>query len=93
MGASGVVSVADYLGYAIRQDQLALLNVSVSGTNVILSWSSSLTGFVPESGTNVIGGPWTPIPTNAIVFSGQTYYLTNQLVPGSLFYRLHQTIP
>jgi hypothetical protein len=92
VNSSGVLFVADYGGYDIRQGQLALLHWNASGNNLILSWSASLSGFFPER-AGQIGGPWTPLPTNAIALSGQSFYLTNPIAPGNSWYRLHQTLP
>jgi hypothetical protein len=87
---SGMLFVADYSGYSIRQGQLALLGWSASGNNFILSWSSSLPGFFPESAAQ-LGGPWTALPTNSLVLSGQGFYLTNPITRSNAWYRLHQT--
>jgi hypothetical protein len=88
----GMLYVVDYAGYAVRQGQLALLRWSASGNNFILSWPSSLAGFFPESSSR-INGPWTPLNTNAIVNSGQAFYLTNPIATGNEWYRLYQTAP
>jgi len=89
---SGVLYVADYLGYAIRQGQLALLRYSISAKTLVLSWPSSLTGFLPET-TSHLGGVWNPVPGSQIVLSGQTFYVTNSVGSGAGLYRLHHPAP
>jgi len=92
VNSGGVLFVADYAGYAIRQGQLAVLGWSASGKNFVLSWSAGLAGFFPER-AGQIGGPWTPLPTNGVVLSGQTFYLTNAIASSNAWYRLYQTAP
>jgi len=83
----GVVYVADYLGYAIRQGQLVLLNWSISGKKMVLSWCDTLAGFTPEK-CAYLNGSWSSLPTNGIVHAGQSFYLTNDISAANGWFRL-----
>jgi hypothetical protein len=67
-----------------------LLQAQISGTNFILSWPSSATGYALETTTN-LGDPnsWTPV-ADAPALVNQQYEVTNPVSGGSRFYRLKQ---
>jgi hypothetical protein len=90
----GNLYVADYLGYAIRQGQpITQLTVTTSGQKCVLSWPATSSGFVPETSNHLPPTAWTPLPTNGVVLSNECFLLTNNLVAGAGFFRLHKQTP
>jgi hypothetical protein len=86
----GNVTVADYLGYDIRQGHLApLLLYAASGKQLIVSWYVGLTGYVPQVTYSLMPTNWGPI-TNPYVLSGDYYSFTNPNPVGIGYYRLHK---
>jgi sugar lactone lactonase YvrE len=64
------------------------LRISRSGTQVLLSWPLSASSFVVESSSAAVSAAaWTPM-TNAIVISGNDFWLTNNASANQAFYRL-----
>ncbi len=91
---TGLVYVADYLGYSIRMGGLAaVLQCARAGNSLILFWASGLTRFAPETCGQFPNGGWTPLATNTAVVSEPYVYLTNGLSGGPAFFRLHRTMP
>jgi uncharacterized repeat protein (TIGR03803 family) len=66
------------------------LGISISGTNVILSWPTNAPGFALQSTTNLPSpGVWnTNYPGPAVI--GNQYILTNPISGPQMFYRLSQ---
>ncbi len=91
--AAGALYVSDFLGYAIRQGNIALLQARVSGGQLVLSWPSGLTGFFPESCSALPAVAWTPVPTTGLVLSGTSCILNTDLGGPGRFFRLHQPAP
>jgi streptogramin lyase len=84
---SGELFVTDYLGYAVRQGNLAaVLRYSVSGTQFVLSWPAGLTGYVAQIGTNLSTTNWTSL-TNTPTLAAQYWFVTNSMQAKG-FYRL-----
>ena len=64
------------------------INVTQTGGSVVLSWSTSATGFLLESSVNLaVPGGWSTISTIPTVVNG-TNYVTNSITAGNRFYRL-----
>jgi len=83
--SSGTVFVADYLGYAVRQGQLApVLQIGRNGQQVVVSWPNGLTGFGLRRTPIFTPPSWSDISTG-IALLGDWWELTNAS-PG--FYRL-----
>ena len=65
------------------------LDMSVSGSNVTVSWPASTDpGFVLESATNLISPTWVSAGTPVVV--GDQNVVTNALLPNPQFYRLRK---
>jgi hypothetical protein len=61
-----------------------------SGTNVIVTWPASFTGFTLEFATNlVLPTVWQTYSTASVVISGQNV-VTNPISGPQMFYRLTQ---
>jgi hypothetical protein len=66
------------------------LNITPSGTNVILTWTNTASGFTLESTTNLVPlVVWTTNSTAPVVISGQNT-VTNPISGTQKFYRLSQ---
>ena len=63
------------------------LNISLSGTEVLLLWPATGARFVLETSENLSSGSWAPVAQTAIVENGQRK-LTLPAAPGNRFYRL-----
>jgi hypothetical protein len=86
----GNVTIADYLGYDIRQGQLApVLQYAATGRQLTVSWPVGLTGYVPQVTTSLITTNWGAV-TNPITLSGDFYAFTNYNAAGVGYYRLHK---
>jgi NHL repeat-containing protein len=65
------------------------LRIALSGTNAILSWPLSASGFTLETSSSFLpSGPWSPL-TNGVVISGNDFILTRNAKTGNAFFRLH----
>jgi uncharacterized repeat protein (TIGR03803 family) len=85
-GSSGFGTVFSFL-FAPK------LNLILSGTNVILTWTNNATGFTLEFTTNLVPPAiWTTNLTAPVVVSGQ-YTVTNPISGTQQFYRLSQSPP
>jgi hypothetical protein len=70
------------------QQNSPLLSIARSGNNVVLSWSTSDTGYTLESKTNLSPALfWTAVPGTYPTLGGQ-YVVTNGPASGNQFYRL-----
>ena len=61
-----------------------VLNYSLSGTSLTLSWDPSLTNYVLETATQLPATSWTPVPgvvNNSVTVDAST---------GTAFFRLHK---
>lgn len=86
----GNVTVADYLGYDIRQGPLApVLQYTALGRQLIVSWPVGLTGYVPQVTYSLMPTNWSSV-TNPYVLSGEYYTFTNHNPVGMGYYRLHK---
>jgi sugar lactone lactonase YvrE len=86
----GNVTIADYLGYDMRQGQLApVLQYAINGRHLVVSWPLGLTGYVPQITASLLQTNWGSI-TNPIFLSGEYYTFTNYNAAGLGFYRLHK---
>jgi uncharacterized repeat protein (TIGR03803 family) len=66
------------------------LTISHSGTNVILTWSTNITGFTLQSTTNLVSPSiWAPVSPGPAVVNGQNT-VTNPISGTPQFYRLSQ---
>ncbi len=65
-----------------------VLNVSVAGTNAIVSWPTNSTGFTLLSNTNLLTTNWTAVSPQPTILGSQ-FVVTNNSA-GTLFYRLAQ---
>jgi uncharacterized repeat protein (TIGR03803 family) len=83
-GSSGNGTV---FSFTLSRPQLAIAR---SGTNVILTWSASASGYILESTTNLGSAVlWTTNSTTPVILSGLNT-VTNAIGPSSRFYRLSQ---
>ena len=69
--------------------QPLLLNYATDGANLILSWSTNLTGFTLQTSPGLAGSNtfWTGVSCPVSVVNGQ-YTVTNPISSGSQFFRL-----
>ena len=66
------------------------LSIAASGTNVVLKWPTSVTGFALQATTNLISPTaWIAVAPAPVVVSGQ-YTVTNLVSGKQRFYRLSQ---
>jgi hypothetical protein len=63
------------------------LAISLSGTNVVLSWSTAAANFNLQSATNLANRNWLPV-VGTIYTNGGTVMLTNPISGLVHFYRL-----
>jgi sugar lactone lactonase YvrE len=91
---SGTLHIADFLGYVIRQAKpIPSLHMSLTGSQVVLSWPSTLVRFFPEACPALPSPGWTPLPTDNIVLGDQYYLQTNSAAAPQTFYRLYKQLP
>lgn len=64
-----------------------VLQIQTVGTNAVLSWPTSATGYVLQNSTNLATNSWTTI-TNIPSVVGSFNTVTNPLAPTAGFYRL-----
>jgi hypothetical protein len=65
------------------------LNIQMVSPNVILSWTTNVTGFNLESTTNLAAAVWNTNSTTPVVVNGQNV-VTNPIAGTRQFYRLQQ---
>lgn len=91
----GLVVAGDYVYAATRTAGLTVfrvmpkLQVTISGTNLLLSWPATATPFALNQSLDVNKANWTPV-TNVPVLVGQQNELSLPVLPGNAFYRLQQ---
>jgi uncharacterized repeat protein (TIGR03803 family) len=66
-----------------------VLSIAHSGTNVILSWPDTATGFTLQSTANLLPPAWTTVTNTPVIVNSQ-YTVTNAISTISRFYRLIQ---
>jgi uncharacterized repeat protein (TIGR03803 family) len=67
-----------------------LLTITASGTNVILTWPTGVTGFTLQSITNLVSpAAWSAVSPAPVVVNGQ-FTVTNSVSETQMFYRLSQ---
>jgi len=92
---NGCLFVMDYSNQSVREGVPSSiapppLKISLSGTNVVLSWPLSASGFVLESSsTPSSSGSWTAL-TNGVVILRNSFVLTRAASGGVGFFRLRQ---
>lgn len=90
-GASPVpnveLTVLDVLGYTRIIAPRPSLSLIRSGTNVVIAWPTSFTGFTLQSVSNVNSGAWATV-TNAAVIANGKFNVTNAPAGTRRFYRL-----
>ncbi|MDE3066368.1 MAG: hypothetical protein KGJ60_02340 [Verrucomicrobiota bacterium] len=64
------------------------LNIAVSGTNVIFSWSAAATGFVLQQNASLSTGNWQDVTNPVIVTNGLFEVILPLSQAGNYFYRL-----
>jgi hypothetical protein len=68
--------------------QPPLLNFVMSGTNLLLSWSTNATGFTLETSSLLsASNSWTAVSAPVFVANGQ-YIVTNRISSGAQYFRL-----
>src|SRR5262249_5159862 len=63
------------------------LNLTVSGSNLVLSWPTNFTGYILQSTTNFPSAVWTTNLQALVVFNGQST-VTNPISGTQQFFRL-----
>lgn len=77
-----------YVRHLVHIFDSPTINVSKSGSNIVLSWGTNWAGYVLQTATN--GGPgavWNNVTKNPTQ-SGALYYWSNSMSQGIKFYRL-----
>jgi hypothetical protein len=87
----GKVYVTDNSTFTMRLGQIAiLLQTSLSGNQLTLSWPLAANNYFLETKTNVIPGPpWIPL-TNGVVVLPDSYSLTTNTALPAAYFRLHK---
>jgi arabinan endo-1,5-alpha-L-arabinosidase len=62
---------ADYLAGPAALASSPLLSVTPSGSNFVFAWPSTALGFVLQTTTNLVAGPWINLPQSAVLQSNQ----------------------
>ena len=91
VNTAGDLYVADSWNHAIRLGRFnPWLQCALSGRQLILSWPTNATGFMPETSiTSSLGASWSPV-TNGVAVLGDCFVLTNNLDAPVAFYRLRK---
>jgi len=89
-GGSGNGTAGNGTVFSLALGSAPQLNITPAGTNVILTWTNTASGFTLESTTNLVPlVVWTTNSTAPVVVSGQ-YTVTNPISGTQKFYRLSQ---
>jgi uncharacterized repeat protein (TIGR03803 family) len=64
-----------------------LLSIMAAGTNVVLTWTNTATGFTLQSTTNLVPAAWATVLPPPVVVNGQ-YTVTNPISGTQQYYRL-----
>ncbi len=74
--------------YAVQTPGSPTLYIVKSGANAILYWPAPSTGYLLESNSSLQApGGWATVTPGPVSMGGFNY-VTNQMVPGKVFYRL-----
>ena len=65
------------------------LTITLSGTNVLLTWPTNATGFTLQAITNIVSTNWTNVSPPPVIVGGQNT-VTNAVPGAQKFYRLSQ---
>jgi len=84
ISAGGTVAATGIYVQQVAPAQVVLA-FNVEGKNLVLSWSTNLTGFELQSATNLRA--WASVPLAPAV-CGTNYVVTNAIAGGSSFFRL-----
>ncbi len=89
-GGSGNSTAGNGTVFGFSLGSAPQLNITPSGTNVVLTWTNTASGFTLESTTNPAPpAVWSTNSTAPVVVSGQ-YTVTNPISGTQKFYRLSQ---
>ena len=80
-GNNGIIAVP------IAPPTQPVLNLAVSGSSVVLSWTNTVPGFTPYYTPGLAPTTWNPV-LQPVVENGNINSVTNSLGSGPLFYRL-----
>jgi Subtilase family len=86
-GGVGIVSLAETYALAFDFEPVKLA-ISTSGTNVLVSWPTSPSGFSLQANSNItLTNGWSPVAATAVQTNGQ-YVVQSPLADGPQFFRL-----
>jgi sugar lactone lactonase YvrE len=92
--STGNLYIADTQNNILRFGQRTqagqpMLQITRSGSQIIISWPMSAAGFTLQTSGNIFpGAPWSPVATNGMGTSGANFVVTNSIGAGNTFYRL-----
>jgi sugar lactone lactonase YvrE len=87
---TGKLFIVDHGNNIIREGLSLVLQISLAGSQVVLSWPVSTSNYVLEASLDLgIAVAWIPL-TNGTVVVGDTMVLTNSLSTSGTFYRLRE---
>jgi len=87
--ADGTANLGTVFGLSVTLPGTPLLTILRSGTNVVLTWPASATGFSLEFATNLVSPVWnTNLPAPVVVSTNNA--VTNGITGTQKFYRLSQ---
>lgn len=75
--------------FGLSLGPLPELSITLSGTNVVLTWTNTATGYTLQSTTNLSPANWTPVSAAPVVINGQNT-VTNPASGAQMFYQLSQ---
>jgi hypothetical protein len=81
------LTILDAIGYTRMVAARPTLSVTRVGTNVVIAWPNTFTGFALQSVTNMTSTNWSSV-TNAQYLANGYYNVTNALAEPGRFYRL-----
>jgi hypothetical protein len=85
--SSGITDTADNFEISSMTIAGTFLNAQASGTNMVLSWSTNVPGFVLSASPNLNPGAWTTnLPAPVVV--GNQNFVTNPISGPQQFFRL-----
>jgi hypothetical protein len=88
-GSSDSVTGGFWALYAIQTSGAPTLFITRSGNNAVFYWSASATGYQLERKADLANpGSWSAVVPSPVLLSGFNY-VTNPIVGGNNFYRLH----
>ena len=86
-GDSGVITGGWSLTITTGTNEPVQLSISRAGTNAILSWANTATGYTLQAAPSLSSTTWTNVSPAPVVVSGN-YTVTNAMTNSSTFYRL-----